>query len=173
MKESTAVKLVKEPASLKVVSPDDFFKRVEGIYDTVARRAFEIFENNGRQFGRDLENWFRAESELLHPVHIEVVESEGNLGVKAEVPGFKPEELEVKVEPNRLTITGKREATEERKEGKTIYSERRASQILRTIELPAAVETEKATANLNNGVLELNLPKAASARKVPIGPKTV
>ncbi|PYU21069.1 MAG: hypothetical protein DMG32_21415 [Acidobacteria bacterium] len=83
-----------------------------------------------RWFGHNMEDWFRAESELLHPVHLEMAESDDSIIVRAEVPGFNTKELEINVEPRKLTITGKHQAQEERKKPKTIYSERCAKEIL-------------------------------------------
>ncbi|MEJ2007938.1 MAG: Hsp20/alpha crystallin family protein [Acidobacteriota bacterium] len=89
-----------------------------------------------------------------------------------EVPGFKAEELEVSVEPYRLTITGKREAKkEEHKKGKTVYSERRAENLMRVIELPVEVDTAKVSATLKDGLLEFAMPKAVPARKIAIEKK--
>jgi len=161
----------KTPAPLTLVPPSDLFHRVEQLYDSIASRAFEIFEGNGRFFGRDLADWFQAESELLHPVHIDVAESGGDLIVRAEVPGFTDKELDISLEGRRLTITGKRETSEERKEKKSIYTERCSNQILRMIDLPVDVDKEKAAATLKDGVLELKVPKAAPAKKVPIASK--
>jgi HSP20 family protein len=160
------------PAPLKLVPPADLFERAEKMYESIARRAFEIFENNGRSFGRDLENWLRAEAELLHPVHVDMTEADGSLAVRAEVPGFTANELEVSVEPNRLTISGKREAKEEHKEKKSVYRESCSNQILRLIDLPQRVDAAKATATLKDGVLELKMPKAEPATKVTIREKT-
>ena len=159
------------PAPLKLVPQADVFKRAEQLYEKIARRAFEIFEGKGGIFGHDLEDWFRAESEFLHPVHINVAESEREIAVRAEVPGFASKELEVSVEPRRLTITGKRETKQERKDKKTVYTECSCDQILRVIDLPAPVEAEKAAATLKGGVLELTLPKAAPAKRVEIKAK--
>jgi HSP20 family protein len=93
--------------------------------------------------------------------------------VRAEVPGFTTNDLEVSVEPECLTITGKRETKEEReKEGKVVYSERCADEILRVIDLPAAVDPTKVTATLKDGVLDLEMPKAAPAKKIKVEPKT-
>jgi len=156
---------------LKLVPPADLFDRVQQLTDLIARRAFEIFDGNGRIFGRDWEDWFQAESELLHPVHIDVAESGGDLIVRAEVPGFTDKELDISLEGRRLTITGKRETKEERKEKKTIYTERCSNQILRVIDLPVDVDKEKAAATLKDGMLELKVPKAAPAKKVPIASK--
>ena len=65
-----------------------------------------------------------------------MAESDDNLTVRAEVPGFSTNELEIHVEPRRLTIAGKHETQEDSKKGKTIYSERCAKEILRVVDLP-------------------------------------
>jgi len=110
---------------------------------------------------------------LLHPVHLEMAESDDNLTVRAEAPGFSNNELEINVEPRKLTIVGKHEAQEERKKAKTIYSERCAKEILRVVYLPADVDSSKASATLKDGILNVELPKAAHAKTVRIEPKAV
>jgi HSP20 family protein len=168
--------LAKQPAKgltpFKLERVEKVFNQMKEIHGSIARRAFELFEGNGRTFGHALEDWFRAEMELLHPVHINVLASKDALQVQAEVPGFGPKELEVSVEPRRLTITGKRETKkEEQKAGKKIYSERCADQILRIVDLPTEVDPEKVTATLKDGVLTFGMPKAAPAKKVKIESK--
>jgi len=132
-----------------------------------SRGAYESFESKGRTCGRDLEDWLQAESEFLHPVHVDVADSDDGLTIRAEVPAsFRAENLMVGVEARRLTIAGKREAEEERRNEKTIYRESCSDQILRVIDLPAEVVAGKATATLRDGVLELKMPKAAPAKKM-------
>jgi HSP20 family protein len=169
---ATAMQPAKAPVAVKQSATGDVFDRIQQIYGEIARRAFEIFDNNGRWLGNDLEDWFRAESELLHPVHLEIAESDANLTVQVEVPGFSTKELEINVEPRRLTIAGKHEAQEESKKGKTIYSERCAKEILRVIDLPAEVDSSKVSAILKDGILKMELPKAAHVKAVRIEPKT-
>jgi HSP20 family protein len=158
------------PTLLKFVPPGELFARFEKVFDEISKRAFEIFEGKGKITGHDLADWFEAEHELLHPVHVEVTEKDGAVTVNAEVPGFSEKEIEVNLEPRRLTITGKRESKEERKEKNTIYTDHCSNQILRVIDLPIEVDTEKASATLKNGILELKVPKAAPAKKIAISP---
>jgi HSP20 family protein len=173
MSPQTATQPAREPIQVKQSATSDVFDRIQQTYDSIARRAFEIFDNNGRWLGHELEDWLRAESELLHPVHLEMKESDDSLTVRAEVPGFNTKELEINVEPNRLTIAGKHEAQEDRKKAKTIYSERCAKEILRVIYLPAEVDSSKASATLKDGILNIELPKAGHAKTVRIEPKAV
>jgi HSP20 family protein len=169
MAETTAVRRAEEP--IKPIKEISLFDQIEDTFRTLSRRAYEIFESDGRALGRDLEHWLRAERELLHPVLVNVTELDDAFEVKAEVPGFSEKELEINVEPRRLTITGKREIKKEEKKGRTLYAESCADQILRSVDLPVEVETEKVTATLKNGVLEFTLPKVAKAKTIHIHPK--
>jgi len=173
MAEKTAVpvQVGKEPTELKPFKAENLLERANAIFDAISHRAYEIFEGNGRMEGRELEDWFQAEGELLRPVHIQVNETEEGLEVKAEVPGFDEKELEINVEPQRLMISGKHETKTEEKKGKTVYSEICSNQILRAVDLPAEVETGKVTATLKNGMLKLHLPKVAQARSVKVEAK--
>ena len=157
----------------RVVAPikkevGEIIDHVQKLSAQVARRAYAIFEENGRKVGLDLAHWLQAESELLHPIHLKLAELPDVITVRAEVPGFTTKDLDVRVEPRRLTIAGKREATEDRSYGRIPWFERCSDQILRIVDLPAEIDTAKAAASLKDGVLKLELPKAVVAKKVPI-----
>jgi HSP20 family protein len=165
-KSAAAIQPAKEAAPIRLLAGGDLFDRMPALYDSIARRAFEAFEGRGGVDGHDLEDWFGAESEVLHPLHLDIAESEDAVTVHAEVPGFSAKELEVSLEPRRIAISGKRESNEERKAKKTIYKEYCSDQIFRAIDLPAEVDSSRVTATLKDGVLELVMRKVATARKV-------
>jgi HSP20 family protein len=144
----------------------DLLEQFDSIYEQITRRAFELFEGNGRWLGHDLDDWFRAEAELLHPVHLEMRETDGSVTVEAEVPGFTAKDLEINVEPRCLKIAGKRETKEEEKKGKAIRSEWCADQIFRSVDLPVSVDTTKASASLKDAKLRTPSPYI-SCRKRP------
>ena len=163
--KSLAVQTALEPASLTLIEPQSLLDRINQLHDDIARRAFEMFQNDGGFFGKDLDNWFRAEADLLHPTHVAVTESDDTVTVHVEVPGFNANELQVSLEPRRLTVSGKRESSkEDKKKGKTVYQEKCSSELLRGIDLPAEVDTAKTTATLKNGVLTLAMPKSVQAK---------
>ena len=162
--KSAAVQVVKEPTSLKTA-----IDRANALFEAISRRAYEKFAGSGYMEGHELDDWFAAEHELLHPIPINISESGEALEITAEVPGFSEKELEVSVEPRRLVISGKRETKREEKQGTTVYSEICADQIMRVVHLPTDVETENVTASLKDGVLDLNLPKLAKARSIRFG----
>ena len=175
MRQSTAVQRARHEAPLRLVSADQILDRMKETFDAVARRAFEIFERNGRRLGHELEDWFQAERDLLHPVCVDISETDSALTVELEVPGFTEKEIEVSVEPRRLTVTGKRASREEKKKGKTVYSEQRSNEILRTVELPCEVDPAHRAlkATYDQGVLTITLPKSGKAvvREIKVEPK--
>ena len=164
---ATAMQSVKGSVPFRQ-SSIDLFGEFEKIYDSIARRAFEIFESDGRTPGQELEHWLRAESELLQPVPLNITESDGSYIVQAEVPAFVGNDLKIEVEPRRLAISGKHETKEAETKDKTICSEWRADQILRSLNLPADVDTTKVSAALKDGILTVALPKAQDAKKVKV-----
>lgn len=172
VERSTAVQRAQEPVKPKPVKFESLLDRMDEVFNDIRKKAFEIFEKNGRVFGRELDDWLQAEGEFLHPVHLQLAESDKSLELQAEVPGFSEKELDISVEPRRVTISGKREATKkEVKKGKAVYSESCCDQILRVVDLPVEVETDKVTATLKNGILELTMPKVTKAQSIQIQPK--
>lgn len=169
--KSLAVRRAEEPSTIKPVKFGSLLDRMDEVFNNITKRAFEIFEGNGRIFGHELDDWLKAEREFLHPVQIQLTESGESFDVQAEVPGFDEKDLEINVEPRRVTISGKRETSKEEKKGKSVYSETGCDQILRVVDLPAEVETDKVTATLKNGVLALAMPKVAKSRSVRIQAK--
>jgi HSP20 family protein len=151
----------------RFVEPQAIYNRMNELYDAISRRAFELFEGNGRVVGRDLDHWFQAESELLHPAHVRIRESEDAITIEAEVPGFSANEVQLSLEPRRLTISGKKQSSGGGKKGNVLYSERCSSELMRSVELPVEVNSSRATATLNNGILELTAPKMAT-KNIPV-----
>lgn len=90
---------------------------------------------------------------------LDLAEDGNKLVVKAELPGIKPEEVELSVQDNTLTLAGeKKEESEEKKEN-FYHSERRYGAFRRTIQLPTSVDPDKVEAKFNDGVLTVILPK--------------
>jgi HSP20 family protein len=144
---------------------DNLFERsVHELQEAITRRAHELWQSSGYTSGHEVEDWIRAESEVLRFVPVEITESDNDLRVYAEVPGLSARDLDIQLEPKRLIIRGKTEQSRERTKGQVSYSEREGTQIFRALTLPREVDTENATAVLRDGVLELTLPKASNAK---------
>jgi HSP20 family protein len=95
---------------------------------------------------------------------LDVYDQKDDLIVKAEIPGLSKEEIDISLEGNMLTIKGEKRKEEEVKEEDYYRSERAYGAFSRSIELPAAVQTDKVNASFKNGVLEIRLPKTEEAK---------
>jgi HSP20 family protein len=161
-KSATAVQSAPSRPPVKTGKMESVTERINRIYDAVAHRAYELFERDGRIDGNDVRHWLEAEKEFLQPLQLHLEESAGDIVVRAEVPGFNANDLEVNVEPRRVIITGKREFKKETKEGESQFTEERSDEILRTLELPCEVDAGKVSATLKEGVLNIQMPKVES-----------
>jgi len=156
----SAIALLEEPkTSRRPNHTNQLIEQMHDLRDCIARRAFEIFAGIGERMGLELADWLEAEMEFLHPTYIAISESPNSLTVRADVPGFKEKDLEIDVEPQRITIAGKRVTQNASHTHKRIYTETRSDVILRVIDLPAAVDPAKVKTAVKDGVLELDLPK--------------
>jgi HSP20 family protein len=95
---------------------------------------------------------------------INVFTEKSGLVVQAEVPGFKTEQLDLRIEPGHLTISGERTLGDADKKVSFHRRERRYGKFSRTIQLPTDIDTAEVRAELRNGLLTIRLPKLASAQ---------
>jgi HSP20 family protein len=107
-----------------------------------------------------------AGTDLMRTPHADVSENEDEIRVTVELPGMRPEDVEVDLENNILTISG--EKREERQEGdresRWHLSERRYGRFSRSFVLPRDVEHERIEARFEHGVLRVTIPKAEKAK---------
>ena len=110
---------------------------------------------------------------------VDVIETDDEIKLKAELAGMKPEDIKIEVQDNVLTVSGERHFEEEVKEDRYYRIERRYGSFSRSIALPQTADEGKIEANYDNGVLEVVVPKAEVAKpkkiSVTVGekPKTV
>jgi len=148
-------------ALLSVTKPEDLRWEMQEVQLAIVRRAYALFEARGREHGHDWEDWFRAESELLRPVSISMQESADWISVRANVLGFEENDLKVSIEPRRISILGKKEASATETEGgKVKYIDWVPDQILQFIDLATEVMPESAVVELQAGQLKFELHKA-------------
>ncbi len=120
-------------------------------------------------FSRDWDggHWLSAD---FHP-SMDVSETEESFQIRVDLPGIKPEEVQVEVRNNVLEITGERKEEREEK-GKTWHhTERRVGRFARSLSLPCEVQDDKVVAECSNGVLNILLPKAEKAKSKKIAVK--
>jgi HSP20 family protein len=104
--------------------------------------------------------WQFGEGQL---VPVDVYATAEEIVVEAILPGVKPEEVDITVEGNVLTIVGDTSATVPAREG-ILLQEIRRGRFVRTLNLPEGLEPDKATATFEDGVLTLRIPKAEQVK---------
>ncbi len=96
---------------------------------------------------------------------VEVKEDDKSYTIKADVPGVKKDDIQVDINGNQVSIRAEvKQEKEEKKGEKVLHSERYYGMVSRSMQLPADVDSQAAKAEYKDGVLNLVLPKKASAQ---------
>ena len=129
------------------------------------RQVNELFDDF---FGQEQGNGSDGRFGLAAPA-VDLHEDDERLEITAELPGVREEDVDLTVEEGILTLRGQKKSSREDRENG--YSERRYGSFERRIALPANVDVEKCSADFENGVLTVTLPKTeqSRARRIPLG----
>ena len=95
---------------------------------------------------------------------MDIYETPDSYEIEAAMPGVKPEDVDITLNNNVLTIRGETRAEEEKDDKNYHLRERRASSFIRSITLPSSINPDTIEAHYDNGVLKLRLPKAEEAK---------
>jgi HSP20 family protein len=147
---------------------EPFHDLEQEINDLIAARAYEIYESRGAAHGDDFADWYQAATEILQQVPAEITESETEFTIQAEVPGFTENDLEVRVVPGSVCITGQKQAGPERWRAS---SERQPYRIFQVLDLPSEIDPFCVEALVSCGSLEIKLPKIGFRKVVPVRAK--
>ena len=103
-------------------------------------------------------------------VPLDVVQEGENIVVRASMPGIRPEDVQVTIEDDMLTIKGESAVEQETKEGNYLMRERRTGSFHRSLRLPDTVDTAQADSSYRHGVLNISFPKqeAKKAKKLEV-----
>jgi HSP20 family protein len=148
----------------------DPFRELRGLHDEMSRLFAGTAPNEGNEFARGA--W---------SPRVDIFEEKDNLIVEVELPGLNREDFDVSVENNILTLKGERKFEKKENTDNFHRVERSYGAFTRQFTLPQTVTAEGATADFDNGVLRIALPKRAEtkARKIEINstgnsqPKTI
>jgi HSP20 family protein len=97
------------------------------------------------------------------PIEARVDSKDQKYHLRMALPGVDPSEVKINLQGNILTVTGEHKSDQEKKESDFLQKEFSYESFERTVMLPEGVDTEKVTAEFNNGVLEITAPLSATA----------
>ncbi len=104
--------------------------------------------------------WRMWDSASGYLMPLDVYTTDNAIIVQAAVPGIKPEDVEITVEGRTVTIRAESKAADEKKERNYLLKEHRQGAFSRSIELAIPIQSDKAEATFEDGLLKLNIPKA-------------
>ncbi|SRR5579871_840092 len=139
--------------------------RIGNLVEKIRERAFKFFQDRGSRHGSDLEDWLKAERELIWIPEADLVETEGRFEVQVAVPGFQASEVSVSASPDSLVVSADSMHRHDQTKGDVRFCEFGERNLFRRFDLPAPINVEKVTANLDKGVLKLTAEKADSGKQ--------
>lgn len=145
------------------LSPAEFFRM--GPFHLMKRMNEEM----ARMFGELTGSAEGALGGFAPP--IEVMERDGNYVVRAELPGVNAKDISLKITEDAVVIEGEHQVQHDETKGGVHVSECRYGRFYRAIPLPEGTKADQATANFENGVLEVKVPvtaKKSQGRQIPI-----
>ena len=136
---------------MNLVVRDPFWKE----FNTLSGRLNRLFEMPREESNDSLGAWSPA---------VDIYDKGNEVVIHAELPGMKKDEIDVRVENNVLTVRGQKERKDEVKEEGYFRTERTYGTFSRSFSLPSTVDASKISAEYQDGVLTLNVPKAEEAK---------
>ncbi len=126
-------------------------------FRTIEQMMDELWRGWPRRFWQDTTRAF------LRPA-MDVIENDKNLTVRIDLPGMKPEDVNIEVQDDTLIVSGEMGDTIEKEGDRYHYRERSYGSFQRSLRLPGTVDADKADASFENGVLTIVLPKRPEAQ---------
>ena len=130
-------------------------------------RAFDVFrpfEQLMDEFWRDWPGRFETDTVALLRPAMDVIENDTSITVRVDLPGLSPDNVNVELQNDMLTISGEMGDTIEKENDRYHYRERRRGSFRRSLRLPQTLDTSKVDASFENGVLTVVLPKLPEAQ---------
>jgi HSP20 family protein len=129
------------------------------------RRFADEMDRMFEDFGfPSMERWGRSSGLDRFSPQVDIFERDGKLVVRADLPGMTKDDISVELTEGAVIIQGERKYEHEENQEGIYRSERSYGRFYREIPLPEGVNSENATANFNNGVLEVTLDASQMAR---------
>ena len=156
------------PIPVKIVSSTNYAlhqlrQSTNSVHDEIRRRAYYLYLHSGCQEGHELEDWLRAEREVLCFPPTELAETKDEYRIKVGVPGFDDYTLQVDVLPHLIAVEATAETMEVPNDELIHFSEFGVKRLLRRFDLPACIDPDETTATVDNGMLEIVSKKAVVA----------
>lgn len=139
------------------------FEEIKALAERVRQRAYELFQRRHPTEGSPLDDWLKAERELIWAPESDLVEKNGQFQLQIAVPGFDAKEISVTAFPDALTVRAEAVHRHEKSGGDVYFCEFGEKTLFRQFDLPASIDIDNVTARLDKGVLQVSAAKKESA----------
>jgi len=158
-----------EPVAIRKIS--SILDEMNQMQDRIMRRAYDIFEQNGRLLGRDLDHWLQAERELLWKPVLELREADGEFVLEVAVSGVDPKDIDIEVTPEDIVLKRDIQHEHEEKKGTVHICEFQSGRMFHSIHLSKRINPDKVKAEIKDGLLKLKAEIVEEARAKKIKPE--
>ncbi len=141
------------------------FDEIANKFHQVRERAFALFESRGRQVGASIEDWLKAEREILGSPSAELAEKDGGYELQVALPGFDAKDVEVTATPTEIIVHASFRQEKKSEKDRVLWTEFTSNDVFRQVQISKPIEAAKATATLDNGVLRVAAPIAVRAEE--------
>jgi len=145
-------------------SPPPMLEEMQKTFDEVRQKAFDLFQQRGAVPGADLDDWFRAERELLAPSPSELTENARDYVLRIAVPGLDPKDLRVAATSHTILVQGTSVHKHEGGNTKLCFCEF-GEKLFRRFDLADQVDLDKVSATVEKGVLRIVAQKEQETKK--------
>ncbi len=163
-KEKKRISREENPLAFATITPSELWNYFDD--------AFNAFRNDFEEllFPSPWSSMFPVVSQTRTPL-VDLEDQGKNFLLKAEMPGFKKEDIEISVQEDLISVSAEVGWSYDKKEQEYICKERECRSFYRTIQLPEEVNVEDVSAELSDGILEVNLPKKTPKKKKKVAIK--
>jgi len=156
--------------SIRYLFPEDpdalsLFESLNELEEAIRQRAFGLFSERGTAHGGEMEDWLRAERELVWVPQSEAMEDDKQFRLRLIVPGLEAQDLQITAMPDAIIV----QAEGASKEASTVpFRELRGRKLFRRFDFEEPIDPARTEASLAKGILEIVASKAAPAKQVKV-----
>jgi HSP20 family molecular chaperone IbpA len=159
--------------SVRYLFPEDpealsLFESLNELQEAIRQKAFDLFEERGTVHGSDMDDWLRAERELVWVPKAETMEDDKQYRLRLIVPGLEAKDLQITAMPGAIVVQTEALSKESMEASTVPFRELRGRKLFRRFDLEEPIDPARTEASLNKGILEIVANKAAPAKQVKV-----
>jgi len=159
--------------SVRYLFPDDLdalslFESWNELQEAIRQRAFGLFEERGTTQGSEMEDWLRAECELVWVPASETLEDDKQFRLRLIVPGLEAKDLQITAMPDAIVVQAEAVSKESKETRTAPVRELRDRKLFRRFDFEELIDPARTEASLTKAILEIVASKAAPAKQVKV-----